>query len=327
MTIETANRLLEMRKKHGFSQEELAERLGVSRQAVSKWERSEASPDTDNLIALAKLYGVSLDSLIYGTDESDSSSDTGGESADGENEDGENAEKSGTEGVNAGRIVVESKNGEKVTINIDSDGVKIKQNPDEEDVGEGDVHINEDEDIDDYVKNAVKEAVKGALKGKNGITVESEDGDTVSLNFKDGIRIKEGKGGKRTSDDDGYEDDDEEKVIVGASVALDLPYTILCVIAYLVFGCCDICGGWGRSWIVFLTIPLWYSLVDAVRTRRLTKFCYPVLTAFIYLFGGLYYEIWHPTWIVFITVAAYYPIAEAIDNATAKRRKKKKSGK
>ena len=66
MTIETANRLYELRKKQGLSQEELAEKLGVSRQAVSKWERSEASPDTDNLIALAKIYDLTLDELIYG---------------------------------------------------------------------------------------------------------------------------------------------------------------------------------------------------------------------------------------------------------------------
>lgn len=38
--------------------------MGLSRQAVSKWERAESSPDTENLIALAKLYGVSLDELI-----------------------------------------------------------------------------------------------------------------------------------------------------------------------------------------------------------------------------------------------------------------------
>lgn len=67
MTIETANRLVQLRKDHGLSQEELAERLGVSRQAVSKWERAESSPDTDNLIALASLYHVSLDELIRGT--------------------------------------------------------------------------------------------------------------------------------------------------------------------------------------------------------------------------------------------------------------------
>lgn len=68
MTIEIADRLIQLRKKHGLSQEELADKLGLSRQAVSKWERAEASPDTDNLICLAKLYGVSLDELIS-TDE------------------------------------------------------------------------------------------------------------------------------------------------------------------------------------------------------------------------------------------------------------------
>lgn len=68
MTIEIADRLVKLRKKYGYSQEELAEKLGLSRQAVSKWERAEASPDTDNLICLAKLYGVSLDELLA-TDE------------------------------------------------------------------------------------------------------------------------------------------------------------------------------------------------------------------------------------------------------------------
>ncbi len=69
MTIEVANRLIEYRKKAKLSQEELADKLGVSRQAVSKWERGEASPDTDNLIALAKLYNVTLDELINSNSE------------------------------------------------------------------------------------------------------------------------------------------------------------------------------------------------------------------------------------------------------------------
>ena len=64
MNIETANRLLQYRKKMNLSQEELAAKIGVSRQAVSKWERAEASPDTDNLILLADIYGVSLDELL-----------------------------------------------------------------------------------------------------------------------------------------------------------------------------------------------------------------------------------------------------------------------
>ncbi|MBQ8826837.1 MAG: helix-turn-helix transcriptional regulator, partial [Oscillospiraceae bacterium] len=64
MNVETANRLQMLRKKNNLSQEELAEKIGISRQAVSKWERAEASPDTDNLILLAKLYGVTLDDLL-----------------------------------------------------------------------------------------------------------------------------------------------------------------------------------------------------------------------------------------------------------------------
>lgn len=69
MTIEIANRLLKLRKESGLSQEELADKLGISRQAVSKWERAEASPDTDNLICLAKLYGISLDELLENKDD------------------------------------------------------------------------------------------------------------------------------------------------------------------------------------------------------------------------------------------------------------------
>ncbi|MDE7133361.1 MAG: helix-turn-helix domain-containing protein [Lachnospiraceae bacterium] len=64
MNLEIASRLVALRKENNLSQEALAEKLGISRQAVSKWERAEASPDTDNLIALAKLYHVSLDELL-----------------------------------------------------------------------------------------------------------------------------------------------------------------------------------------------------------------------------------------------------------------------
>ena len=64
MNIEIANRLQKLRKENGYSQEELAEKLGISRQAVSKWERAESSPDTDNLIVLARLYHISLDDLL-----------------------------------------------------------------------------------------------------------------------------------------------------------------------------------------------------------------------------------------------------------------------
>lgn len=64
MNIEFSNRLVQLRKERGYSQESLALALNISRQAISKWERGEASPDTDNLIALAMLYNVSLDALV-----------------------------------------------------------------------------------------------------------------------------------------------------------------------------------------------------------------------------------------------------------------------
>ncbi|MGN0779337.1 MAG: helix-turn-helix domain-containing protein [Aristaeellaceae bacterium] len=66
MTLETAQRLTQLRRERGYSQEEVADKLNVSRQAVSKWERAESSPDTDNLIALSQLYGVTLDELVKG---------------------------------------------------------------------------------------------------------------------------------------------------------------------------------------------------------------------------------------------------------------------
>lgn len=66
MNIEIADRLVKLRKEHNLSQEALASKLGLSRQAVSKWERAEASPDTDNLVALAELYGVPLDEILNG---------------------------------------------------------------------------------------------------------------------------------------------------------------------------------------------------------------------------------------------------------------------
>lgn len=65
MDEQIIERLCKLRKQHGYSQEQLADELGVSRQAISKWERGEASPDTDNLIALARLYNISVDDLLF----------------------------------------------------------------------------------------------------------------------------------------------------------------------------------------------------------------------------------------------------------------------
>ena len=106
MTIEIADRLIQLRKKHGLSQEELADKLGLSRQAVSKWERAEASPDTDNLICLAKLYGVSLDELLSTEDDVETIV----------------KEQVKKDDVKGDSIVLQDKDGSKVIIN--NDGVK-----------------------------------------------------------------------------------------------------------------------------------------------------------------------------------------------------------
>ena len=59
-----ADKITEERKKNGWSQEELAEKLGVSRQAVSKWESAGSIPDLQRVILLAELFGVSTDYLL-----------------------------------------------------------------------------------------------------------------------------------------------------------------------------------------------------------------------------------------------------------------------
>jgi transcriptional regulator with XRE-family HTH domain len=125
MNIEIANRLVQLRKEHNLSQEELADKLGLSRQAVSKWERAEASPDTDNLICLARLYGVSLDDLLS-TDETSEEI----------KEDVKEKEEAKKESVSIDSSGIHVVDGDE-SVHIDAKGLKI--------------HINgEDDDDDDY---------------------------------------------------------------------------------------------------------------------------------------------------------------------------------
>ena len=74
------NNLKLLRKKYGYTQEQIAEKLGVSRQTVAKWERGECLPDIENVIALSDIYEVTIDELVrnmtsgaaYKSDNSDS---------------------------------------------------------------------------------------------------------------------------------------------------------------------------------------------------------------------------------------------------------------
>ena len=59
-----SEKLYELRKKSGLSQEQLAEQLGVSRQAISKWESGKAVPESSTLISISKYFNVTLDYLM-----------------------------------------------------------------------------------------------------------------------------------------------------------------------------------------------------------------------------------------------------------------------
>lgn len=59
-----ADKLMQLRKKSGWSQEELAEQMGVTRQSVSKWESAQSIPDLEKIVRLSELFGVSLDYLL-----------------------------------------------------------------------------------------------------------------------------------------------------------------------------------------------------------------------------------------------------------------------
>ena len=66
-------KISQIRKDKGLSQEELAEKLGVSRQAVAKWEAGLSYPDVDNLILLSSLFQISIDSMLKAGEDSCSS--------------------------------------------------------------------------------------------------------------------------------------------------------------------------------------------------------------------------------------------------------------
>lgn len=267
MTIETANRLVELRKKNNLSQEELAEKLGVSRQAVSKWERSEASPDTDNLIALAEIYGMSLDELIFGEKRGGADEEEKKDESEEQNHTGKDSVKIGPTG-----ILVKSKGGDEVSISLR--GIKVSSGTHDYDDDDFDVEFDDDEDDNEDEEHGIKGRIEV---------------DTSRLT---------------------------------GNVLIDLSYPVICVAAYLIFGFCNLFGGWGLSWIIFLTIPVFQSLVNAITKRRFSKFEYATLIILIYLYCGLYHGAWHPTWVMFLAIPILEGLAKAIDRSKAKKRRK-----
>ena len=62
--MDFGDKLKQYRLKEGLSQEQLAEKIGVSRQAITKWETKRGLPDVENMIILAELFNLTLDELV-----------------------------------------------------------------------------------------------------------------------------------------------------------------------------------------------------------------------------------------------------------------------
>lgn len=163
MDLAMAQQLVDRRKAAGLSQEALAAQLGVSRQAVSKWERSESSPDIDNLIALAALYGVSLDELLYGeavdsTDDSQTDDEAQNSNAGTKAPDGAEEAEASTEHADCsdkplvdislarGIHVIDPNKGEEVHVGWSGIHVANERKGEEVHVGPGGLHIDTLED-------------------------------------------------------------------------------------------------------------------------------------------------------------------------------------
>lgn len=68
--MDISDRLQDLRKKANYSQEQVADLLGISRQAISKWESGQGKPELDNIIKLTEIYNVSADYIISGQEHS-----------------------------------------------------------------------------------------------------------------------------------------------------------------------------------------------------------------------------------------------------------------
>ena len=79
--MDIGNKLYELRKSKNLSQEELADKLNVTRQTISKWETNQSTPDFDKIIPLCDIYGISADELLKGikTEASEENNDSNSE--------------------------------------------------------------------------------------------------------------------------------------------------------------------------------------------------------------------------------------------------------
>lgn len=264
MEITLGARLAKYRKKKGLSQEELAYKLDVSRQAVSKRERDEASPDTNNLIALSKIYNVSLDDLLY-KDPDEVSFDNA------ENKD-KDAEEKRTDS-----------NKKKESVKIDHNGIHIVDKDDE-------VHVT-----------------------WHGIDIKSSDKDDDNYNSYYEEKRKERSGLKFKY----------PKMLILKSIINGSGYLLITVI-YLILGFTLPNGeGWKIYWTLYFIPEILNSTINCFLHKRVSSFNITFLSCFIYLFVGMYMNLWHPTRLIFLAIPLFYVIVENIEKIIKINKKKK----
>lgn len=290
MDLAMAQRLVDRRKAAGLSQEALAAQLGVSRQAVSKWERSESSPDTDNLIALAALYGVSLDELLYGeaASDADGSEDGSTETVDEAKEAEDSAEHADCGdkplvdiSLARGIHVIDPNKGEEVHVGWDGIHVTNERKGEEVHVGPDGVHVDTLED--------------------DGHSVHTNDDGTVTI---DGETFSSWKEAHDKLDHHGK----HFHTKVGRTWN-KFPFPALVALAYLVLGI--VYSTWVTGLFLVFLIPVYYALGDFIDQRHLSKLIdvvYSVSAEAWFLYMWLCLEQPHPAWVILITI----PVVKAL---------------
>lgn len=290
MDLAMAQRLVDRRKAAGLSQEALAAQLGVSRQAVSKWERSESSPDTDNLIALAALYGVSLDELLYGeaASDADSSEDGSTETVDEAKEAEDSAEHADCGdkplvdiSLARGIHVIDPNKGEEVHVGWNGIHVTNERKGEEVHVGPDGVHVDTLED--------------------DGHSVHTNDDGTVTI---DGETFSSWKEAHNKLDHHGK----HFHTKVGRTWN-KFPFPALVALAYLVLGI--VYGTWGMGLLLVFLVPAYYAIGDFIDRRHLSKLIeciYPSAAIAWFLYMWLCLGQPHPAWAILITI----PVIKAL---------------
>jgi transcriptional regulator with XRE-family HTH domain len=284
MTIELANRLIEFRKKHNLSQEQLADKLHVSRQTISKWERSEASPDTDNIIELAKLYNVPIDDLLNCDKDVNKVVDDS-KTNQSESYSKENNEYHSKDEDNLNNNEKETQNSAKPNgeVHINFDGIHINTKSDDG----SEVHI-----------------------GKDGVHIKSEDGEEVHVS---GDKIKNNDFEFPFAK---YKKKMSHRHLVYSIITDGLSSFcfIAATIAYVCLGCLTK-DGWAVYWPLFIFACVPPTIVSALEKRRFCNVGVPLIITGLYLILGMKFGWWHPYWIMFFGIPAYYILFGPIDKA------------